>query len=527
MNHRDDWRRSSLAIVVRDVGALQLLLAGAMLLPAVVSLLYGERYSALSFVAAGALTALFGWAGYRLCRHAPDPKHSHAMIIAGAGWLASAVFGALPLVFAAYWTPAEAARAFIPPGATYESSLTYFRDPLHALFESMSAYTTTGLTMAVHEPSVGNGILFYRSFAQWIGGAGVVVLSLAIIPRPHLGGGLELYQSEAAGMKVRPSILGTARAIWKTYTGLTLLAALYLFVATLIILPDYGVWPSLFDAVNHAMTGQSTGGFSTLDDSIAGYGSYAMEMVHVPPMVLGAISIPLYYKFLRERRVLVFWRDPQFRTMLLLFAIMVPALVFFLTGTPAVADPFREGFFQIISAVSTTGWQTSAIGEWSNSAVSLIAWGTMLVGGAAGATVGGIKLIRVYLLVHAVRWRIRKNLLPGEAVLPFRVGPKSLSAHTMREEVADASIFSFFFLVILGLSVIIVAQWADPAFSLADVIFECVSAQSTVGLSSGITDPAMPAVIEVVFIFQMWMGRLEIFPVIVLLRALFMWRSRR
>jgi trk system potassium uptake protein TrkH len=522
-----DRRGSGFRIVLRDVGALQILLSTGMLASLVVSLLYGELYNALSLLASAAVTAGLGALAYRACCNAGEPKRRHAMVIAGAGWLVSAAFGALPFLFAAYWTPPEVAQALIPAGESYESSLIYFRNPLHALFESMSAYTTTGLTMAVHEPSIGYGLLFYRSLAQWIGGAGVIVLSLAIIPRPRAVGELELYQSETTGMKLRPNIVGTARAIWKVYSAVTALVAGYLFVATLIILPEYGWGPSLFDAVNHAMAGQSTGGFSTLDDSIAGYRSYAMDLVHIPPMILGAISIPLYYAFLRERKLRVFWRDAQFRSMLLLFAVTIPLMVWLLGGVEVVSDPVRDGLFQIISAVSTTGWQTSNIGDWSDSAVLLLAWGAMITGGAAGATVGGIKLIRAYILMRTVGWRVRKVFLPPEAVVPFRVGERNLPADAMQREVGDAAVFSLLYLLILAASTIIVAHKMGPGFTLADAIFESVSAQSTVGLSSGMTDPGMPATIELLFIFQMWVGRLEIFPVIVLLMALVSWTRRR
>jgi trk system potassium uptake protein TrkH len=522
-----DRRGETFRIVARDVGALQILIAGGMLVSLVVSLVYGEMYNALSFLAAAAVTAACGAAAYRTCLDAGDPQRRHAMLIAGAGWFVSAMFGSLPFLLAGYLTPPDVAQALVPAGETYASSLMHFRNPLHAFFEGMSAYTTTGLTMAVHEPSIGNGMLFYRSLAQWVGGAGVIVLSLAIIPRPHAVGGLELYQSETAGMKLRPSILGTARAIWKIYSGVTLAVATYLFAATLIILPGYGFGPSLFDAVNHAMTGQSTGGFSTLDDSIAGYGSYAMDLVHIPPMILGAIAIPLYYAFFRSRSVLVLWRDAQFRSMIMLFVALTPVLVFALAGVAAVADPFREGLFQVISAVSTTGWQTSNIGDWPDAAVLLIVWGAMVVGGAMGATVGGVKIIRAYLLTRAVAWRIRKVFLPAEAVVPFRVGDRTLPSDQMRQEVENAAVFSFLFMLILFAATVITAHQMGPDFTLADAIFEAASAQSTVGLSSGITDPGMPATIELVFIFQMWVGRLEIFPVIVLLRALISWRSRR
>ncbi len=511
---------SGFQIVMRDIGALQMALSVGMMLSVFVSLLYREFYNALSLLAATGATVTFGALAYRSCRNAGESKRRHAMVVAGAGWLVSALFGALPFLFAAYLTPPDVAQALVPTGENYQSSLMYFKNPLHALFESMSAYTTTGLTMAVHEPSIGYGLLFYRSLAQWIGGAGVIVLSLAIIPRPRSVGELELYQSETAGAKLRPNIIGTARAIWKVYSAITVFVVLYLFAATLIILPDYGWRSSLFDAVNHAMTAQSTGGFSVLDDSIAGYKSYAMELVHIPPMILGAISIPLYYTFLYQRDLRVFWRDAQFRLMFLLFLLLTPFLVLLLGNTKVVTDPVREGVFQFVSAVSTTGWQTSNIGDWKDSAVLLLAWGAMVTGGAAGATVGGIKLIRMYIILCAVKWRIRKVFLPIEAVIPFRIGERNLDSGEMQREVSDAAVFSLLYLVILALSTLIMVHYMGPNFTLADAIFESVSAQSTVGLSSGITDPGMPAVIELVFIMQMWVGRLEIFPVIVLLLAL-------
>jgi trk system potassium uptake protein len=503
---------SSLRIVARDVGALQMLLSAA---------------SAAGFLAASVTTFGFGAWSWRSFRNAGEPERRHALIIAGAGWLVSSIFGSLPFLFTAYLTPASVAQAFVPAGENYTSSLFHFKNPLHAIFESMSGFTTTGLTMAVHEPSIGRGLLFYRSLAQWIGGVGVIVLSLAIIPRPRSVGGLELYQSETTGMKLRPSIIGTARLIWKIYAALTLLLIVYLFIAMLIIIPDYGIEASAFDAVNHAMAGLSTGGFSPLDNSIAGYGSYALEMVHLLPMLLGVIALPLYYAFLREKHPRVFWRDAQFRAMTVVLVITIPTIILFLAGSPAVADPVREGVFQIVSSVSGTGWQTSDIGEWSSSAVLLIAWGTMIAGGAAGSTSGGVKLIRAYVLIRAISWRIRKVFLPSAAVIPFKVGRKNLSTDAMQREVSDAAVLSVLYLLVLATSIILVAQLAGPEFTLADVIFECVSAQGTVGLSAGITGPSMPVFIEVLFIFQMWVGRLEIFPVIILIRAIVLWTVRR
>lgn len=528
---------SSIGTVLRDVGAIQILIGGLMLVPMVVALLYGEWSVALAFLTGAGITVLVGGGLLRTFENAPEPELHHAMVIAAGSWLVTAVLGALPLFFAAHFVPSAVQQSFIPVGAEYaESSLTNFRNPLHAVFESMSGYTTTGLTMSVHEPSVGHGVLFYRSFMQWIGGAGMIVLSLAVLRQPSGASGFSLYRAETRKERLRPSVLSTARVFWAVYVGLTVLVAVYLAVATFVVLPDYGIGATLFDAINHAMTGQSTGGFSTLDDSIAGYDSYLMELVHIPSMVLGATAIPLYYVAVSERDPRAFVRDPQFRTLVTLSAVGVTVLSGLLATTTLAfptyrGDPFgylinvfgsqafREGLFQYISALSTTGWQTSSIGDWAGSAVMFIVLGAMVIGGSAGATVGGIKLVRAYLIQRGIRWEVSRVFLPEHAVLDMRVGDRTLSYETLNDELRAATLFTLAYLLILGVSLIVLLNVMGADFSLADAVFEVATAQGTVGLSSGITGPSMSPVAELLFIVQMWMGRLEIIPVLVLVRT--------
>jgi len=522
--------------VLRDIGALQVLIGGLMLIPMVVSLLYQEWYSALAFLSSAGITALAGGAMYKLCEDAPEPKRHHAMIVAAFGWFVTAAFGAIPFVVAAYVTPESVLDAFIPAGASYtSSSLLNFQDPLHALFESMSGYTTTGLTMSVHEPSVGHGFLWYRSQMQWIGGAGMIVLSLAILRQPHGTAGISLYQSEARSEKLRPSIAGTARAIWKIYLGVTAVVAIYLAVATFLVKPGYGIENTIFDALNHAMTGQSTGGFSTLDNSIAGYGSYAMEIVHIPAMITGAISIPVYYGVLSERDIREFTRDPQVRMLFGMFVVGAIGLTAFLArwvGVPYHGDPigyvgrvaesqaFRDGLFQFISAQTTTGWQTSAIGDWNSGSVMFIVFGAMLLGGSAGATVGGIKILRGYIIGRGISWEISRVFLPTHAIEDLRIGQRTFTAEEANDEIRAAATVAFTYLILLVLSLFVLLAVVPSEFSLADAIFEVATAQGTVGLSSGITAPSMPTIAEVLLIIQMWMGRLEIIPVLVLINSI-------
>jgi trk system potassium uptake protein TrkH len=519
-------QRSGFRIVARDVGALQVLLSGGMVAAAVVSLLYREWYSALGLALGAAISAGAGGLVYRACRDAGEPRSYHAMVIAGAGWLVGALFGAVPLLITAYITPDDVAQAFVPAGQTYRSSLESFERPLHAWFESMSCYTTTGLSMAVHEPSIGNGLLFYRSTMVWLGGAGMIVLALAIIPRPGSAGGLHLYASEQAGGKIRPSIVGTARAIWRIYAGVTAGLVVLLTLAGLLFVPERGVAAIVYESISHAMAGIATGGVSPLDDGIAEYGSYAMEMVHCVPMLFGATALPLLYLAARDRDVRVLWKDLQFRMMVGVLAVGVPLAIMVLSYDPAVRDPVREGLFQFISAMSTTGWQTSNIGAWRDPGILLIVWGAMFTGGAAGSTVGGIKLIRSYVMFRAAAWRIKRVFLPPEAVVPFKVGERTVPAQDIQREIADAAVFTFLYMVVLVVALLVTANFIGAPYTLADILFEALSAQSGTGLSTGITGPDMPVVVEVTYILQMWIGRLEIFPVIILLRALFVWHRR-
>lgn len=522
--------------VIRDIGALQVLMGGLMVIPVLVSLLYQEWYSGLAFLISGGVTALAGGVAYKVCIDAPEPKRYHAMIVAALGWLVTAAFGALPFIIAAYITPPAVLDSFVPAGAGYQSSILNFQNPLHALFESMSGYTTTGLTMSVREPSIGRGFLWYRSQIQWIGGAGMIVLSLAILRQPLGAAGVSLYQSEGRSEKLRPSIVGTARAIWKIYLGITALVAVYLTVATIIVLPGYGIEQTIFDALNHAMTGQSTGGFSTLDNSIAGYNSYAMDIVYIPAMITGAISLPVYYAAISERDIRELTRDPQVKIMFGLFVGGAIGLTAFLArwvgipyngdllgyvGRVATSRAFREGVFQFISAQTTTGWQTSAIGDWSNGAVMFVVFGAMLIGGSAGATVGGIKILRGYIIARGISWEVSRVFLPKHAVNDLRIGRQTLTTDEANDEIRAAGTMVAAYLTVLAASLLVLVAVLPAEFTLADAIFEVATAQSTVGLSSGITGPDMPVVAECVVIVQMWMGRLEIIPVLVLISSLF------
>lgn len=506
---------------IKQVASLQIILGLVMLVPSIVAVIYQEWYSLAGFLAAGVCTTLIGYLLYRLFEHTEEPKDIHSLAIAAIGWLMIIVFGALPYYIIAWITPVEVMQQFVPDGFDYTSSLMNFRNLLHALFESTSAFTTTGLSMAYHEPSVGKAILFYRSFSQWVGGAGFIVMALAVFRHLPGQGAIKLYGSEASGAKLRTNVIQTARAIWKVYFFVTLAMFIYIALGTYFILPNYPLAENIFDAINHAMAGQSTGGFSTLDDSIAGYQSAKMEILFLLPMLLGGLSIPFFYRFIFQKRISELWEDIQTRSIIIASIVGGVMLSLFLMHSNLISHPFREGMFQFISALSTTGWQTSNIGGWDDLSILFIVATAMIVGGSAGGTVGGIKIIRALLLQKGLIWHVSKVFLSKNTIKTVRFDNKIMLPEEMNAELSRVGIFTLIYLIFVFISTLFTVFFMPGDYSLADAIFESASAQGTVGLSSGITDPSMSPVLESVYIIQMWAGRIEIIPILVLLRIVF------
>ncbi|HSO88176.1 MAG TPA: TrkH family potassium uptake protein [Draconibacterium sp.] len=508
--------------ILKQVGSLLILLGFIEFFPMLVSIIYSEWHSALGFMISALVTITTGLTFFYGFHNAQEPHYNNALIIAAAGWLGITLMGGLPFFIVAYVTPVEVMNQFIPSGAEYDfSSLVYFKNFLHCFFESMSAYTTTGLSMAVHEPSVGKGVLFYRSLAQWVGGAGFIVMVLAVFRQISGTSAILLYGSEATGERLKPKVIETVRSIWKVYLYITLFSVVYLIIGTYLILPEYPLTENIFDSVNHAMAGQSTGGFSTLDDSIAGYHSVYMDMLYLLPMILGSFSIPFYYKVIYQKRFNQIWKDAQTRSLLVVFVFGSLVQSYLLFRADSVPEPLREGVFQFISAMSTTGWQTSNIGGWDWISVVFIVSAAMFVGGASGATVGGIKMIRALLIKKGLQWQISKTFLSENTIKTIKFNGKSLLPSEMNEEFTKAASFAIMFFLLILASSIITTFFTGDNYNFADALFESASAQATVGLSSGITDPSMSPILEGVYIFQMWAGRLEVIPIFALIRAIF------
>ncbi|MFC7165414.1 TrkH family potassium uptake protein [Halospeciosus flavus] len=517
-----------LRTIGRDLGRILQVYAIMPALTVLVAAVWGEFYAIPALLVSGAVPLTVGTALHGHFADAGEPGKLHGMVIAATGWFLVAVFGSLPFVLLA-----ASMRAGLLGAPALNSTVAAFLNPLNALFESMSGFTGTGLTMTVHENRLPATLQWWRSFMEWVGGVGVIVLTTAILARPG-SGSLTLYESEARSEKIHPSIVSTVRTIWWIFLLFTFVSILLLWLAGM----------PLWGAINHAMTGLATGGFSITDNSIATYDSVAIDFALVPIMLLGSIAFPVHYLLL-QGHFEEFREDLQTRWVFGFFGLGTLALTGLLyahgvyqstaaisvlgvtlTGdAAALFQSFRYGVFQFVSAASCAGFQTASIGaQWSAASHLVVVLG-MVVGAAAGSTAGGIKLVRVATLLKGTAFRIAGVFYPRSAVRTFRLDGRALSSRELTKEFEEAAIITVLWVVFLGLGtavlLVTVPTGAGPnAYSLENVLFEVASTQGNVGLSTGITGPGMPTAAKVMFLFNMWIGRLEIIPVLVTLRGL-------
>ncbi len=503
--------------VGRDVGRIVQAVSLMMVVSVVVAAVNGEFYAIPAFLASAVLTAGIGTLFTRRYRDADPPKKREAMVTAATAWGVTGILGGLPFLFIAWTIQVDPypVWANTPP---MDGTTAVFLHPLDALFESMSGFTGTGLTVATVEEQLPRSLHWWRSLIEWVGGVGVIVLTVAILRRSGGGGGsYTLYESEARSEKIHPSIVTTVQEIWKIFVGLTLGSILLFLLAGM----------PLWDAINHGMTGIATGGFSVHADSIGHYDSPLIEYAVVPVMVAGSIAFPIHY-LIFNGEVRNFYADLQTRWVFLWFGVGSLALTGLLLADgqyATIEETFRTGLFQFVSATSNTGFGTATVGAgtekaWDTSATLLTCLG-MLTGGAAGSTVSGLKLIRVVTLVRGTAWQVRDVFQPRSAVRYLQLGDRRLSEQQAQREYTEATVVFVLWLLFLAIGVGVLLRVLSPAYPLEYVIFDVMSAQSNVGLDSGITGADMPRAAKGMLILNMWVGRLEIIPVAVLLGAVF------
>jgi trk system potassium uptake protein TrkH len=373
---------------------------------------------------------------------------------------------------------------------------------IDGVFEIMSGLTTTGLTM--YNPEIlPKTLVFLRSYSQWLGGLGIIIISLALLFRPG-GAPFKLYTSEFGEENIVGSVVKTSRTVIKIYAVLTACGFIGFLAAGM----------GLYDGLIHIMSAISTGGFSAFSDSIGHYGNPIISMTVCLVMFLGAVSFPLYYK-VTKRGLSDLFKDVQVRT---LFIIIILSSALFFLSFGFYYKNVVPAIFQSVTSITTTGFNTVDITGLSDKS-KYITILLMIAGGSMSSTAGGIKILRLIVLLGALRWLVWKNSLPEESKICLKVAGVQITSNTLSVVMGLVTAY----MLILFFSTIALMYIED--FSFVDSFFEVASAQGTVGLSVGITRPNMHVLAKILFIFDMWVGRLEIIPVLILLSPMTWFKS--
>lgn len=491
-------------IVFHFLGLLILFNGGFILLSALVSFLYKDGVEVELFIA-GISTLIVGVLAMVLTRrHKKEMNKREGYIVVSFGWIIMALSGTMP---------------YMITGTIPEFS--------SAFFETMSGFTTTGASILNDIESVPKGVLFWRSLTHWIGGMGIIVLAIAILPLLGIGG-MQLFAAEAPGPsadKLHPRITDTAKRLWLIYFGYTAAETILLQVAGM----------SFFDAINHSMCTLSTGGFSTKNASVAYWnGEPIIQYIIIFFMFLAGTNFVLSY-FAFKGKVQKIIGDEEFRLyfkFVAVFTLIAAFIIYFRAdlGLSSIDHPmvwgkaesaFRHALFQVLAIITTTGFVTADYTLWTPFLVVFF-FGLMFLGGSAGSTSGGVKVVRHLLLIKNGFIEFKRALHPN-AILPVRYNKKAVSGNIV------FNVLAFFILYMLSFII------GALGFSMMEIDFEssiglAASSLGNVGPALGDFGPvnnyaALPSVGKWWCSFLMLIGRLELFTVLVLFTPFF-WRNR-
>ena len=481
------------------MGLLLVCNASFMLLASIISFAMGDDVATDILTAALMNLSLGGLGMYAFRNHKKELRKREGFFIVGAGWLLLVFSGVLPYVFS--------------------GSIKGFEN---AFFETMSGYTTTGATVIDQIEILPKGILLWRSLTHWIGGMGIIVLAIAIIPLLGIGG-MQLFAAEAPGPggdKLHPRITDTAKRLWYIYVGYTLVETILL----------WGAGMSLFDALNHSLSTMSTGGFSTKNSSIAFWNDQPLiQYIIIVFMFLAGTNFVLSYYALtgKVQKVL---QDDEFRfyfKLIIAFAIITALGIRYYsdfsavqTGWDSIETAFRHGLFQVVAVITTTGFVTSDFTAW-NSFLTVLFFGLMFAGGSSGSTSGGVKIVRHLLIIKNSLLEFKRSLHQN-AIIPVRFNSRAVD-----KQIVD-NVIGFFVLYML-LCIAGSAILALCGLDFETAIGGAASALGNVGPALGEINPvstyaALPVAAKICLSVLMLLGRLELFTILILVSPSF-WRN--
>ncbi|ELZ26741.1 trk-type k+ transporter, membrane component [Halogeometricum pallidum JCM 14848] len=527
MKLRVDYR-ASLSLV----GTVLKYLTVPLCFPLLVALYYGE--TVVPFVVTMLLTVALG-AGLERLDPDPDIRAREGFLMVALTWLTVAVVGAVPYLVEAHGIPPVVAA--VRPAST-------LGNPANALFESMSGFTTTGATVLgeISFDAHTRGIMMWRQLTQWLGGMGIVVLAVAILPELSVGGA-QLMDAEAPGPgieKLSPRIAETARALWGAYLGFTVLEATLLYGLFLLGIDD-GM--TLYNAVAHALTTMPTGGFSPEARSIEAF-SAAAQWIIIPFMIAAGTNFALFWHALtgNPRRI---FGDTEFRSYVGVMAVLTAILSMllfagagFVSAAPSgetfdaaylaefsnlvagqVEPAVRQALFQVVSIVTTTGYASMDFNAWSPAAKYVLLF-AMFIGGSAGSTGGSVKVVRWYVILKSIRRELFTTGHP-EAVRPVRLAGRALDERAIRGIYAFTLLYLVIFFVASGLLFLDSVRYGQT-FTVLETMSAVAATLGNVGPGFGVVGPMGSYITfsnagKLFMVALMWIGRLEILPVLVLL----------
>jgi len=478
-------------VITHFVAILILFLGLCMVAPLLAALLF-EDGSASAILYSMAIAFLTGFTLFIATRNTDDRQLNHrdGVAIVTLGWIMAGLVGTLPYLFS----------QAIP-------------DFTNAYFESISGFTTTGASILADIESLPKGILLWRSLTQWLGGMGIIVLSIAILP--YLGiGGMQLYKAEVPSPvvdKLKPRISDTAKTLWKVYLSFTAIQVILLAAGGM----------SLFDAVCHAFCTMPTGGFSTKNASTAYYNNVYFDCVLIGFMLLAGINFSLHYRLIKGD-LKIFGRDSECRVFLILVAVFTALITFDIYGSvySSASESLRQAAFTVSSIITTTGFVSADYDKWPAFSQMILVI-CMFLGSMAGSTGGGMKIMRIMLVIRHSYHQMFQVIHP-HAVTTLKLGGRPVPGDVL------SSIWGFFVLY-LGLFVVASLIMAALGLDFVSAFSSVATTIGNVGPGLGVVGPVknfleIPVIGKWVLVLCMLLGRLEIYTVIVLLAPAF-WKK--
>ena len=480
-----------LSIVAKTIGLLLMVFSFAQVPPLVVDLIYTEG-EYISFLYSFLLTVLGGlvlWWPFREVKK--DFRLREGVLIVVCFWIVLSLFGTLPFLI------------------TDSISKLSFSD---AFFESMSGLTTTGATVLSQLDDLPKSILFYRQQLQWLGGMGIIVLAVAVLPLLGVGG-MELYHAESSGIakdRLTPKLRNTAIALWKIYVSLTVLCAIGYFFSGM----------SIFDAISHSFSTVAIGGFSTHDGSIGYFNSPAIEMIAMFFMFLAGINFSLHFVAWNNRSLVDYIKDSEFKTysmVLICSTIIVIAALSFNSQYESSSETLRHSLFQTISIATTTGFTSQNFSNWP-AAIPVFLIMMSFIGACVGSTGGGIKVVRILVMFRLGMKEIHKFIRPN-AQVSVKLNKSSINEKALVSVLGFFSLYAISFFLILMLLMFA---------GLDQVTAYSATAATMNNLGPGLGDVAqnygsLGEVAKWILSFSMLIGRLEVLTIIAIFHKAF-WR---